>query len=49
MKFYEVLTQVIGRLVCEQRVSYRVLQQEFALDDEGLEIIAATAKQVPSP
>jgi hypothetical protein len=39
MTFYEVLTQVIGRLVCEQRVSYRVLRQEFALDDEGLEVL----------
>ena len=33
MKFYEVLTQVIGRLVLEGRVTYRALQRDFDLDD----------------
>ena len=33
MKFYELLTQVIGRLVLEGRVTYRALQREFDLDD----------------
>ena len=33
MKFYEILTQVIGRLVLEGRVTYRALQRDFDLDD----------------
>ncbi len=37
MKFYNVLIQVVGRLVLEGRVSYRALQRDFELDDAILE------------
>jgi class 3 adenylate cyclase len=36
MRFYEVLTQIIGLLVLEQRVSYQVLKRRFGLDDAYL-------------
>ena len=37
MTFQEVLAQVIAWLQREQRVSYRALKRQFALDDDYLE------------
>src|SRR5262245_32727627 len=37
MDFYEVLDQVIALLQRQQRVSYRALKRQFALDDEYLD------------
>jgi hypothetical protein len=36
MGFYEVLTQIIGLLALEQRVSYQALKRRFDLDDAYL-------------
>jgi len=36
MTFKEVLTQVIAWLQQDQRISYRALQRQFALDDDYL-------------
>jgi len=36
MRFYEVLTQVIGLLVLEHRVSYQALKRRFDMDDACL-------------
>src|SRR5262249_28392731 len=33
MRFYEVLTQIIGLLTLERRVSYQALKRRLALDD----------------
>src|SRR5262249_47001293 len=39
MDFTALRTQVIALLQCEQRLSYRALQRQFALDDEDLEAL----------
>ena len=36
MRFFDMLTQVIGLLVLERRVSYRTLKLQFDLDDTTL-------------
>jgi hypothetical protein len=36
MRFYEVLTQIIGLLALERRVSYQALKRRFDLDDAYL-------------
>jgi hypothetical protein len=36
MRFYEVLTQIIGLLALERRVSYQALKRQFDLDDAYL-------------
>ena len=39
MRFFEVLVQVVGLLVLEQRLSYQALKRLFDLDDAYLEDI----------
>src|SRR5262245_66673248 len=39
MDFTALRTQVIALLQCEQRLSYRALKRQFALDDEDLEAL----------
>jgi len=39
MTFREILSQVIDLLRSEQRLSYRALKRQFALDDEDLEAL----------
>src|SRR5215510_20927 len=36
MKFSEIVKQAVVLLQESQRITYRVLQREFALDDQGL-------------
>ena len=46
MRFYEVLTQTIGLLVLEQRVSYQALKRRFDLDDAYLADLKAEIIEV---
>jgi class 3 adenylate cyclase len=46
MKFSEVLAQTIAWLQREERISYRALKREFALDDETLEDLKAELIEV---
>src|SRR5215471_3274585 len=39
MDFTALRTQVIALLQCEERLSYRALKRQFALDDEDLEAL----------
>ena len=41
MRFYEVLTQIIGLLALERRVSYQALKRRFDLDDAYLADVKA--------
>ena len=41
MRFYEVLTQIIGLLALERRVSYQALKRRFDLDDAYLTDVKA--------
>ena len=46
MRFYEVLTQIIGLLALEQRVSYQALKRRFDLDDAYLADLKAKIIEV---
>ena len=46
MTFKEVLAQVIDWLQQDQRVSYRALKRQFALDDDYLEDLKAELIEV---
>lgn len=39
MRFFDVLAQVVGLLVLEQRLSYQAIQRQFDLDETYLEDI----------
>jgi len=41
MDFYAILDQVVALLRQRQRVTYRALKRQFALDDEALEDLTA--------
>ncbi|NOT53931.1 MAG: hypothetical protein HOP18_04930, partial [Deltaproteobacteria bacterium] len=41
MKFYEMLVQVAGRLVFEQRLSYQTLRRDLGLDEAAIADVRA--------
>jgi hypothetical protein len=49
MRFFEVLVQVVGLLVLEQRLSYQALKRLFDLDDaylNGIKVELMTSASV---
>jgi hypothetical protein len=49
MRFFDMLTQVIGLLVLERRLSYRMLRLQFDLDDTTLAAAQSPAQYPPGP